>query len=83
MNEIQSDGETTFQCLQNKYGPVMTLATVAETLDRSVAGLRSSLNAQTELAELINGKKKTMGRRVYFSTREIAAVIDEFFQSDS
>jgi hypothetical protein len=58
-----------------KYGPLMTLADLALMLHRSYDGLRMSLRSRSELSDDINAARVRMGRRVYFSTVKIAAII--------
>lgn len=58
-----------------KYGALMTLADLALMLDRSYDGLRMSLRSRSELYDAINDARVRMGRRVYFSTAKIAAII--------
>lgn len=58
-----------------KYGPLMTLSDLALMLHRSYDGLRTSLRIPNELSDAINDARVHMGRRVYFSTKKIAAII--------
>jgi hypothetical protein len=58
-----------------KYGALMTLTDLALMLDRSYDGLRTSLRRRSELYDAINDARVRMGRRVYFSTAKIAAII--------
>jgi hypothetical protein len=58
-----------------KYGALMTLTDLALMLDRSYDGLRTSLRRRSELYDAINDVRVRMGRRVYFSTAKIAAII--------
>jgi hypothetical protein len=53
----------------------MTLTDLALMLDRSYDGLRTSLRRRSELYDAINDARVRMGRRVYFSTAKIAAII--------
>lgn len=66
----------TINYLQEKYGPLMSLEALAETLDRSTQGLRVSLHSQSELSMAINATKRKLGRRIYFKTTEIAKIVD-------
>jgi len=68
---------STHKYLQDKYGPLMSLAALAKTLDRAPQGLRVSLNSNSEISKSINAAKKKMGRRVYFKTEKIAQIIDD------
>lgn len=66
---------STAEILIAQYGPLLTLAQLAKILDRSVEGLRIGLRSENELASKINAARVRLGRRVYFSTVRIAAVI--------
>ena len=68
--------KTTASLLQEKYGPLMTLEALAETLDRSSQGLRVSLLTKSDLSTTLNLTKRKIGRRVYFRTEGIAKIID-------
>jgi len=68
---------TTLVYLQEEYGPLMSLEALAKTLDRSPQGLRVSLNSNSEISNAINATKKYIGRRVYFRTEMVAAIIDD------
>lgn len=67
---------TTFNYLQNEYGPLMTLENLAKILDRSPQGLRVSLSSISELSVAINAVKIKRGRRIYFYSEGIAKIID-------
>ena len=68
---------TTLNFLQENYGPLMTMETLAKTLDRSKEGLRVGLSSESNFATAINSTKIRLGRRVYFKTELIAEIIDE------
>lgn len=57
------------------YGPLLSLAQLAQVLDRSPEGLRIALRTTQVWTEKINSAKLKIGRRVYFRTAEIAAVL--------
>ncbi len=59
-----------------KYGPLMSLSDLAETLKRSVEGVRNGLNKDMEPYRKINAARVRIGRRVYFQTTKIAALLD-------
>lgn len=59
-----------------KYGPLMTLAQLAATLERSIEGLRFGLRSDNDFSHKINAARVRLGRRVYFHTVKIAAVLD-------
>lgn len=61
--------------LIQQYGPLMSVAQLAQCLDRSPEGLRISLRSESEWSKLINGTKLKLGRRVYFRTTEIALIL--------
>ena len=54
----------------------MSLEALAQTLDRSKAGLRVSLTSKSEFSIAVSSAKKKIGRRVYFRTEAIAEIID-------
>lgn len=62
--------------LLQKYGPLLSLEQLAGLLDRSVDGLRISLSGGGEVADKFNPARKKIGRRIYFVTVRIAAVLD-------
>jgi hypothetical protein len=65
------------EVLTSRYGTLMTLVHLAQELHRSPDGLRISLRKNDGWAGRINQAKRRFGRRVYFDTAKIAAVIDE------
>ncbi|MCY3770076.1 MAG: hypothetical protein OXG56_12040 [Gammaproteobacteria bacterium] len=67
---------STLNYLENKFGPLMPLEGLAEILDRSPQGLRVSLHSSSPLSDSINATKCRLGRRIYFRTEAIAALID-------
>ena len=67
---------TTFNYLQEEYGPLMSLTALAKTLDRSPQGLRVSLNTNSDISKAINSAKRKIGRRICFQTEAIAKIID-------
>ncbi|MDL5036300.1 DNA-binding protein [Comamonas sp. Y6] len=64
------------QALISKYGTLMTLVHLAQELHRSPDGLRISLRSNAVWASQVNAARKKFGRRVYFDTAQIAAIID-------
>ncbi len=67
---------TTTEFLLGKYGPLLGYGALAEILDRSVDGLRVSLQQETDLAKQLAPARRKIGRRVYFVTEKVAGVID-------
>lgn len=67
---------TTRQILVQRYGTLMTLAHLAQELHRSPDGLRISLRSNAGWAAQVNSARKKLGRRVYFDTVRIAALLD-------
>ena len=67
---------STAEILIAKYGPLMTLAQLAKTLERSIEGLRFGLRNNSDFSRQVNGARVRLGRRVYFHTVKIAAVLD-------
>ncbi len=62
--------------LIEKYGILMSLADLAATLKRSTEGVRYGLHTDSEFYRAINAARVRLGRRVYFHTVKIAAVLD-------
>lgn len=62
--------------LTEKYGPLMSVAHLAQCLDRSPEGLRISLRTDSVWSRPINAAKHKLGRRVYFKTAAIALVLN-------
>jgi hypothetical protein len=66
----------TLGILINRYGAVMTLNQLAETLDRKPEGLRMALLAGKESwAQKLNARKIYVGRRMYFPVDAVAAML--------
>ena len=66
---------STAELLYNQYGPLITLAQLAKILNRSVEGLRITLRTPSPFSDSINAARLRPGRRVYFSTPKIAAIV--------
>lgn len=58
----------------NRYGPLLTLAQLAQMLNRSTDGMRMALRETSPYAEQLNAAKVRIGRRIYFRTSDVAAV---------
>lgn len=68
---------STFEILKEQYGVVMTLEQVAATLSRKPEGLRMALLKPKEAwAYEMNDRKIYIGRRMYFQTKDVAALLD-------
>jgi hypothetical protein len=67
---------STEEILIAQYGPLLTLSQLAKILDRSVEGLRIGLRSSNEFSQRVNATRIRLGRRVYFSTLKIAAIIE-------
>jgi hypothetical protein len=65
------------EILINKHGCLLSIATLAQVLDRSTEGLRTSLRSTntSEWAQRVNATRLRIGRRVYFRTSEIASIL--------
>ena len=61
--------------LVSLYGPLLSLAQLANVLHRSPDGLRIALSGTQPYAERINRARVKVGRRVYFRTASIAAYL--------
>ena len=64
------------EILVKEYGPLMSLSELAMILDRTPAGLRSSLRSSGDWIDGINAARLRLGRRIYFKTSEIANLLD-------
>lgn len=60
------------ETLLEKYGPLLSIAQLANVLDRSCEGLRISLRSTSQFAAGLNTAKIKLGRRVYFRTSQVA-----------
>jgi len=67
---------TTEEALFHKFGPLLTLAQVAEILDRSPDGLRFTIRANNPLGRSLRSSRVKIGRRVHFKAKAIAALVD-------
>jgi hypothetical protein len=67
---------STADILVSQYGPLLTIAQLAGILNRSTDGLRISLRSQNPFSRAVNAARIRLGRRVYFSTTKIAAIIE-------
>jgi hypothetical protein len=66
----------TLNILIKRYGAVMTLNQLAETLDRKPEGLRMALLAGKEpWAQKLSAQKAYVGRRMYFPVEAVAALL--------
>ena len=63
------------EALTKQYGPLLSVAQLAQVLHRSAEGLRISLRTESEWSKPVNAAKLKLGRRVYFRTAEIALVL--------
>lgn len=63
--------------LQQFNTPLLTLAQVAQILDRSPNGLRITLSGDNEFARKLRPARMKIGRRVLFKVTELAKFIDE------
>lgn len=66
--------------LQDKYGSLMTVEQLAQALSRKPFGLRGVLQKPTEpwMFEM-NRVKRRIGRRIYFPTDAVAALLNGDF----
>ena len=58
-----------------KYGPLITLAQLAQILDRSADGMRMTLREASPYAMQLNMAKVRIGRRIYFRTPDVAQLL--------
>lgn len=78
INSIQYKAKvnSAFEILRNKYGPVLTLKQLAETLSRKPEGLRMALIKKEKWAAELNSHKFYIGRRVYFPVEIVATLLN-------
>lgn len=63
------------ETLIKHYGPLLSIAQLAQILDRSPEGLRISLRSSGAWVGRVNSAKLRLGRRVYFRTSQIAQIL--------
>ncbi|MET2530446.1 DNA-binding protein [Ralstonia pseudosolanacearum] len=63
------------EVLTKLYGPLLSLAQLAQVLHRSADGLRICLRSDSDWSRSINAAKIKLGRRVYFRTAQISQVL--------
>lgn len=62
--------------LNKKYGPMISMKQMAELLNRSVNGLRASLQKKdSQVYKLLNPARTSVGRRTYFFSSVIAEAL--------
>jgi hypothetical protein len=66
----------TFDILKEKYGPVMTLEQVAETLSRPPESLRMAILSSAPWTIELGASKRYIGRRMYFPIEAVTKTID-------
>lgn len=82
--DISNFMKSTSDHLLEKYGPLMTIEQLAQVLSRKGSGLRGVLQKPTEpwMFEL-NRVKRRIGRRIYFPTDAVAALLRGDFDGGS
>jgi len=65
------------ESLVKSHGVLLTIKNLAVLLNRSPGGLRVSLRGTNPWVTHINSTRLRLGRRVYFRTSEIAAILAE------
>jgi hypothetical protein len=63
------------QSMFDRYGPLLTLAQLAQMLNRSTDGMRMALREASPYAERLNAAKVRIGRRIYFRTPDVARLL--------
>lgn len=61
--------------LLERYGPLMTVDDLAEFLTRAPAGLRASLNRDSEVAKTFAPTRLKVGRKSFFRTHQVIEVL--------
>lgn len=79
--DISNFMKSTSDHLLEAYGPLMTIEQLAQVLSRKGSGLRGVLQKPTEpwMFEL-NRVKRRIGRRIYFPTDTVAALLNGDFE---
>lgn len=72
MNQTQT---SLSQSMFDRYGPLLTLAQLAQMLNRSADGMRMALRESSPYAKQLNAAKVRIGRRIYFRTPDVAQVL--------
>lgn len=68
---------STYRFLLDRYGPVLTVEQLAETLSRKKSGLRNALQKSEEAwVVALNARKTRIGRRMYFPAEAVADLLD-------
>lgn len=67
---------STEEYLLSRFGPLMSLANIAELLNRSADGLRVSLYSDTDLSRKLKPTMIRIGRRLYFRTLQVQDVLE-------
>jgi hypothetical protein len=67
---------STEEYLLSRFGPLMSLANIAELLNRSADGVRVSLYSDTDLSRKLKPTMLRIGRRVYFRTHQVKDVLE-------
>ncbi|AMS18907.1 DNA-binding protein [Pseudomonas atacamensis] len=62
---------TSEQYLLDRFGPLMSMAQVANLLDRSADGFRVAMYSDSELSRKLKPAVVRVGRRVYFRTLQV------------
>jgi len=63
------------ESMVRQYGPLLSITQLAGILDRTPEGLRITLRSSGEWVNRINSTRLQLGRRVYFRTSEVAALL--------
>ena len=58
-----------------QYGPLLNITRLTRILDRTPEGSRITLRSSGEWVTRINSTRLQLGRRVYFLTSEVAALL--------
>lgn len=67
----------TDQTLRAFENPLLTLPALADLLARTPAGLRATMQTQTDFATALRGARVKLGRRIYFRRDLIEQLIVE------
>lgn len=69
--------------MARKYGPIMDYGELAKLLRRTPSGLRYTLSQSTApYAQKLRAARVQIGKRIYFKTSDISALIDNADDDD-
>ena len=75
---MSTESEQLLTILIDRYGPFLSVDQLADALDRSPKGLRTTLQrANSAVSKAFNPARKKVGRRVYFNAVGVAQIMTD------